>query len=290
MKNFKDYMVANEFDGIPLMPIPTHGKHSIPSDSEEDDKIPMIPDMVHGKHSFKEENEHNFPPVTKSAAWSSHSNNENSHLGNNVEEVHQKLDMPREKFESTPSYDHVHNYTCSSNTLNRNLIKKAKGMDPFKSEKWEDSGVRRNRRYLKQVHNEKVKDIDEALKHHTLDHDLHVYHGTDAFNPDELAKQHPQRKIKSAAYMSTSIDKEKAMGFAGKEPGNAEPYQSAHSDSHILHVHLKKGQHGMYLGSHSNFEKEKEFLLPRNTTMKVHPEPTVMDNGVKVWHAHVVGR
>jgi hypothetical protein len=64
----------------------------------------------------------------------------------------------------------------------------------------------------------------------------------------------------------------------------------------VLHIHLKKGQRGLYVGEHSAVGNEHEYLLPRHTTLKVHPTPTILPPGshfsnmepIHVWHAHVV--
>jgi hypothetical protein len=62
----------------------------------------------------------------------------------------------------------------------------------------------------------------------------------------------------------------------------------------MIRFHLPKGHHGLYLGTRSNFTNEHEFLLPRNTRIKVgehpeiHPHPHDRNTEIHVWDAHPV--
>ncbi len=77
------------------------------------------------------------------------------------------------------------------------------------------------------------------------------------------------------AYTSTSISKESAINFANKK--------EAKEKGHVLSLELNKEDKGVYLGDNA-FPHEKEFLLPRNTTIKIHrseehPDGTVTHHG-----------
>jgi hypothetical protein len=304
MDNFKQFLKKGESE-YPIMPEPTHGAHSVPEDD-----MPIIPDVNHGNHAV-EEDAHEYPQTTATRNWAD--KHDNDHLGSNVEEVHNNL-MKHDTLLHNPHFDHLYDYTSQSYHTNNALIAKAKGQTygAFNPDNFDKSWDHKKQSYVKnsktkitrlvnkekKEHNDHVKGIDAGLEHNQpLSHDLHVYHGTQKFNPDALASQHPQRKIKSAAFLSTSIDKDRAMKFAGthlstqKGPINYN-YDRKEDDPgrHLLHIHLKPGQKGAYMGDNSRHELEKEFLIPRNTTLKVHPEPTVLHNGTKVWHAHVVKR
>jgi hypothetical protein len=94
-----------------------------------------------------------------------------------------------------------------------------------------------------------------------------------------------------------------AANFA--HPDHVKPH-SKNSQSHILHIHVKPEHKGLYLGKHTMYEGEHEFLLPRNTILQIHKKPTVYtkksvfrDETGKVvghhvhrthmWHADIVG-
>ena len=265
MKRFKEFVHGKKGKEPILIPVaPVHGSHA-----------------HHKKHEKKHVDENfNMPATSNAVDWADH--NDNTHLGKTLGEVHNKLDIPRSKFFEIPGNEHVSGYTQKSYRVNEDLLDKAHKR-PLT---WHTDP--------KQLSNS-VKHLDKALGHQTLDHDLHVYHGTTKFNPGELSSKHPKRLIKSAAYMSTSIDKDKAMRFASRWPSSDIEHVEGHGKSwgeaekpHILHIHLKPGQKGMYVGDNSHHQKEREFILPRNTVLKVHPTPTVLHNGVTVWHSHVV--
>jgi hypothetical protein len=288
MKSFKDFIHSPRMRPI-LIPVdPVHGKHSRPA-NDEPMLIPVDP--VHGAHSKPRDkmdedhvgafysamdkrpepsNEHR-----QAIDWANH--NDNAHLGGHLDAVHNAISIPQDHFTSTPNAEHLKQYTEMSATTNHDLLQKAKH-EPLKYHETHT------------LLNNKVKAIDKALGSRKLKHDLHVYHGTSQFNPGELAAQHPEGHIKTAAYMSTSIDKRKAAQFSGTRVTHDYPNKGEFKPAgpHVIHLHLKPKQKGIYMGDHSAFPEEHEFILPRNTTMKIHPEPEVLHNGTHVWHAHVV--
>lgn len=120
-----------------------------------------------------------------------------------------------------------------------------------------------------------IPKLDKALNRHTLNRDVHVWHGV-GFNPDHEASKSSSRTIQLPGYTSTSISPHVAKRFGG---------------GHIIHIHLKKGDAGHYLGSRSRNSNEYEHLLPRNTKLKIHPTPTVFHDSLgkrHIWHAEIV--
>lgn len=195
---------------------------------------------------------------------------ENHHLGNHLEEVHSKLDHKLEDWQKHPQKDHLFKYSTNSADLNRYHINKASGQALSHQES-------EHEKYTSSRHEEHTKHLDKALKKSKLKHDLHVYHGLKGWHPGDEARK-GNGHIRLPSYTSTSIDKSIAANFANTADHRGE--------KHILHIHMKKGQHGHYLGSHSDFSNEKEMLLPRGTILKVHPKST-KHGSVRVWHATV---
>ena len=266
MRSFRNFLENKNIIPPILIPVdPNHGSHSFDEGFIPPILIPVDPN--HGSHSRKRtrlKEEH-----THSQTWLDQ--NDNDHLGHDHEEVTNKIDIPEKKFKAMPEHDHVFGYTSSSSRLNRYHLNKAKGQLPEHENEF-CSKEKTQKNYEK--YEEQSKHLDSAVKSHKLDHDLHVYHGTHSFNPGELASQHPDRLIKSAAYMSTSVHKATAHDFAlGRE--------------HIIHIHLKKGEHALPIGRNSVLPEEHETLLPRGTTLKIHHEPTHLSSGATVWHAHI---
>jgi hypothetical protein len=165
--------------------------------------------------------------------------------------------------------DHVKSYTRDSSYLNRHLYNRH-----VDGEKHDD-----------EVRGINIKAMDKAVTRNKLKHDMHVYSGV-TWHPGNVAKQHPDRHVHLPAYTSTSIDKQTAHSFATGDENNQQ---------HVIHFHLKKGQAGKYVEHHTENPGEHEFILPRNTTIKIHPKADryydhVSDTETHVWHAHVVGK
>lgn len=189
---------------------------------------------------------------------------DNGHIGHGGE-VHDHL-VKADKTVGKEK-EHVQAYTRDSTYLNRHLYNKHVDGEHHDSE----------------VHGIPVKEMDKAVTRNKLHHDLHVYSGV-TWHPGELAKQHQDRHIHLPAYTSTSLDKGVAHSFATGDKNNQQ---------HVIHFHLKKGQAGKYVEHHTENPGEHEFILPRNTTVKIHPRPDryydhLSDTETHVWHAHVV--
>lgn len=103
------------------------------------------------------------------------------------------------------------------------------------------------------------------------------------------------------AYTSTSEHFHVAHKFAERQASRSDNHETGDkADGHIIHFHLKKGQHAVDIskkstyGPGSDMGDEKERLLPRNLKVKLDPKPethTERHIGARkfhVWHAHVV--
>jgi hypothetical protein len=301
--------------------------------------IPHIP--VHGKHAQKNSKPKPKDELKEATEKKSYYGNKldsgeqdpdhpmnknyNEHLGKSIDDVHEKLDTPHEVWQAHPT-EHktaIHLYTSGSHDINSHLL--TKHLDPhahgeldlnekdkaFLDEHKEapsDGWMKRNR-WLRLKRTVKKKEhlshLDDFLHSKPIDHELHVFHGTKHWHPGQEAAKHPEGHIMLPAYTSTSIDKVSARGFAQM------PNDGTHA--HMLHIHLKPGDKGHYLGSNSEYADEKEFLLPRKTVLKIHKKPDVYHHQPKhdpddleyyekqglpvprlkpkkafVWHAHIV--
>lgn len=96
---------------------------------------------------------------------------------------------------------------------------------------------------------QKIKELDRALSKSTLGDDLILYRGVDFGEFDSWKKSDT---IKS--YKSTSIDENILDTFG---------------DGHHIIIRAPKQTKGFYLGEHSNFKSEKEFLMMRNQKYKI---------------------
>lgn len=112
-----------------------------------------------------------------------------------------------------------------------------------------------------------VGHLDKATNTFSLSHPLDVYSGT-KYNPSEHVKD---GTLHLPGFTSTSLSKQEAghhSRYGVKREGDL-PHK------HIIHFRLKPGQKGLYIGDHSSSPREKEFMLPRNLKVKLHPDPKV---------------
>ncbi len=249
---------APRYKGTPVV-VDSHGSHAqgeTPKKKRVDEKLA---EPIKDKHE---------------SLWEWKHADENGHIGD-LHKVDEKL---TEKYRSEHhSPDHkkaIKKYTENSQRLNRHLLDHHKaGTEPGDT-----------------FENHHMGHLDDVVHERTLNHDLHVYSGV-GFHPGEESAKDPEGKLHLPAYSSTSINKTTALNFA------TERFDSAGKrHNHILHIHLKPGQKGHYIGERGSHGNEHEFLLPRNTTLKVHPKPESFPAGshhlndypVHIWHAHVV--
>ena len=195
-------------------------------------------------------------------AWKAH--NDNHHLGNNADEVSDKLKEKSKPFENPEEKHEVKQYTADSSDTNHALISHHLRGEPIAD-------------YL----HKSIRRLDTATNH-PIGHHVHLYSGI-GFNPAEhLVGEH---HIHLPAYTSMTHDKRVASDFADYRASGDQKTR------HILHVHMRPEDKGLHVSHASTFSTEHETILPRRTTLKVHPEPEIihLHNGHKlhIWHAHI---
>jgi hypothetical protein len=288
MKTFKNFVKDKE-NKVPAVLIMQGGHSRRP----KDDKVPA---------QLIKQGEHSKPPKgvkeewdTKKGEWtgphaaelaSGHhtagvnhyhqlDDNANKHIGGDVGEVQSELETRHDMNHlSDAEKNRVHEYSDSSWHLNRELYnahKEGRRHDPERDQS--------------------ISHIDSALKRHKLPYPLKTFSGTH-FDVGAEASKTPSREIHLPAYTSTSIKPSVARGFAQDQ--KATNPSTGRRIQHMIRFHLPKGHHGLYLGTRSNFTNEHEFLLPRNTRIKVgehpeiHPHPYDRNTEIHVWDAHPV--
>jgi hypothetical protein len=152
---------------------------------------------------------------------------------------------------------------------------------------------------INDISHDDIRGLDKALAHKKTPKPMTVFSGV-GFNPGMMAAKHPKNQLYMPSYTSTSIDPKVAADFAkplskgdsGEKLTRYNPSDSEGADHHVLRINLPKGQQGSYIAGSSNFPEEKEFLLPRQQTMKIDPTPEVHEfehNGVThrmhIWNA-----
>jgi hypothetical protein len=102
--------------------------------------------------------------------------------------------------------------------------------------------------------------LDEALAEAFLQEDQIVYRGVDKAYAAEL-----ERRLASAgdslidkAFLSTSRSKVVARGFIGYEEGGL-----------LMKIRVPQGRRALYLAPYSSEPDEQEYLLPRDTVLKL---------------------
>jgi hypothetical protein len=103
-----------------------------------------------------------------------------------------------------------------------------------------------------------ITSIDKSLRKNKTPDDMVVYSGISASHgskiKNNLVLHHP-------SYLSTSLSPLVAKSFAG---GN--------DSTDILKIHVPKGHSGAYVGEISHHRAEREFVLPRGLTLRIHPD------------------
>lgn len=95
-------------------------------------------------------------------------------------------------------------------------------------------------------------------------------------DPRKMANSNGE--VNLPAYTSTSPDKDVADVFATQD-------ENIRQRGHVLKLDLHERNRGAYLGSHGNSE-EREFLLPRNSTVTIHRSERMPD-GTTIHHGTV---
>lgn len=138
-------------------------------------------------------------------------------------------------------------YSSWSMALNQYLLKKS-------------SPDHTSREHLDNMHKEVQKGLDSVK--HPLEEHVHVYSGTGEFKGGIAVG----KVVHTPTYTSTSLD-----GFIAKRFGTAGADGDTHNaPHHVLHFELPKGYNrGGYIHSHSEHEREREFLLEPDQHWKV---------------------
>jgi len=176
--------------------------------------------------------------------------------------------------------------------LSKELAKKAKPLSKKEgetvnhycdsSEGINDSLLRahKNKEKMEPYFKEHVKHLDKVTRN-PIEHDLHVYSGI-GFNPREYVNSSGHLHL--PAYTSATHHKATAHWFAHSDAARDREEKPT---KHILHIHLNPSDHAVHVSAHSPSPEEHETILPRNTTLKVHPKPTILSDGTHVWHSTV---
>lgn len=217
---------------------------------------------------FQEGFEHEETPAFKAFDdWSF--KNHNPHLGNDHNDVegHLKQKTPFTHEET----GHIKRYTNSSYELNKALYTAHMdgGSTPTHVQSDEDDSFHDTHALHRAVHK-------------PLEHDLHVHAGV-SFHPGHYAEEFGH--VHLPAFTSTSLSAGVAHSFSRKLGPDRD-------ERHVLHIHMKPGDHAAYIGHVSNMRGEKEVLIPRHTTLHVdHENPTIHTDSagakVHVWHAKI---
>ena len=297
MKTFKKFV--NDKNDVPAVLI-SQGKHSIPRDSKKEE-VPVVL-ISQGKHSIEKSNKSIKENHDSKFLNPEFSDEANAHIAPTIHGVNYELHrrQPFEKLSTTGLTKHkinpgnskrteettgageqgaIKKYTFDSGPVNKHLFSIHKSSKP-----------------LSPRHAPLVRDMDSALNRHKLHKPLTVFSGT-KFDPNEEASKNSSRHVHLPAYTSTSLNAPTARVFAethvpykGRNRRTGDPK----SVQHVLRIHLPEGHHGFYIGQHSSSGQEHEFIMPRNTRLRIAEHPEVYHSAreyepdTHVWDAHPV--
>ena len=169
--------------------------------------------------------------------------------------------------------DTLTNYSGgASGIINKKLIDDYHGKKP-------DPDHPHSKEHIQKAIQKSVNNLDQITRHNRIRRQLRVYSGL-GFDPSQHVNS--QGHLHMPAFTSTTHDKDVAYSFA----------QMNHRDGltqakHILHIHLMPHDNATHISGHSLSPDEHETILPRNTTLKIHPEPTILSDGTHVWHSTI---
>lgn len=163
-----------------------------------------------------------------------------------------------------PIDDEIYQYTSDSSGLNRYLVQEyAAGREP------EDKGA----------YGHNIPNLDYALSEKELPAPLTVYSGI-KFNAGLRAARNSYNRIVMPGYLSSSIDIDQAHPFSRSVMRGTEAEKAGYTrgavDRHYLRIHLPQGFGGYYIGHKSVHDHEREFLIPRMTTLQIMPNPKII--------------
>jgi hypothetical protein len=243
-------------------------------------EIAELPDLYLAKNQinerFKLENQHISPSVDPSRSHSYHYYDQEENLLKEYGQTKKSL------------HPEIFRYTEDSNYLNRTLWEHFLGT----GSDYEDDRIG--------GHNLKI--LDKALQSRQLPTKLTVFAGV-KYNPGLEAAKNSYNRLYHPGYTSSSIEPGTGLEFASKiKRGRVKEdlFNDDPGDRHILKIHLPAGHPGEFIGTRSNFDNEKEFLIPRQTTFQIMPHPTIVRanrgkygprlgvDHIHLWDAHPV--
>jgi hypothetical protein len=134
--------------------------------------------------------------------------------------------------------------------------------------------------------------MDRITTKSRLSKNTDVYSGV-RHDPSKHVDEHGHLHL--PAYTSTSEHFHVAHKFATRQAARSDNHETGEkTDGHVIHFHMKKGQHAVDISGKSLEGHEKERLLPRNIKVKIDPTPdthTERHQGARkihVWHAHQI--
>lgn len=206
--------------------------------------------------------------------------NENDHIGETYDHVAKVLNSHQIRKEG--EHGILHDHTAGSRMANKEL--------------WRSyhAGTKPPTRIGSMTsHETNVEKLDKAVGRNELKQPLHVYTGISTDPRPVIAKHEGIYHI--PAYSSTSIKPEVARNFAAQQtathPELERSLKKEGMQGHILHIHLHKGMKGAFVDKETKYKQEHEFLMPRDTSLKItHSTAEEDEFGDKYWvhHARVV--
>lgn len=231
MKKFKDFYNKKE-DKIPAVMIDNRDTYDNPH--EEKDIIPAV--IIGNRDTY------DAPKKLKESKL--------FNILNDPAKQHEQ-DLINQYSDFTPEEEaQIENYGTKSFEINAHLLGHHHLNLPIN-----DSVSFNNKKY-----NYNLPVFDRALTRKPIGKSLTLFSGTGSFDPRKQKSK--SGHIHLPAYTSTSLSPNVAYGFARKDADEK-------NDSHMLKITMKPTDHGAYISHFTGFSSEKEFLLPRNTTLKI---------------------
>lgn len=112
--------------------------------------------------------------------------------------------------------------------------------------------------------NDQTRHLDEAMKVHKTPHPLTLYSGV---RGDPRKRANALGIVKHPAYLSTSINPKIAKNFANSQIERSYSLKEGHT--HTLKIHVPQGHPGAYVAHISEMPNEKEFILPRESNLRL---------------------
>lgn len=189
--------------------------------------------------------------------------------------------------EAITQKDHIKNYTDLSRPLTRKLYSLHKeGKSPPSDGRKVPTMELGDQKF-------DINALDSIASKNKISKNTELYSGV-KYHPLESANENGVLHL--PAYTSTSERHSVAKKFAHTQARRQDRPEDDHKqDAHIIRFNLKKGDRAGNISSKSSYGAdhefdEREWLLPRNTRVKIHPEPETSTDkeGRKfhIWNAH----